>query len=148
MCESVLACRETVSCSECVQRVEEQQRRGQWMNIHVRHLQPNIVLFQDFNDPLSELKARMINKDINLKFNVFLIIDTLLIINDLRYEFKNKLISAVCWNGEKVIYVNNNSFSKTFSKFIINYIFKINCDFWVHSFAVWKPSLKKNKKRH
>ena len=61
----------------------------------MRHLQPNIVLFQDFNNSLSELKAKIINKDTNLKFDVLLIIGTLLIINDLRYKLKNKLILTV-----------------------------------------------------
>ena len=98
------------------------------MNIYVRHLQLNIVLFQNFNNPLSELKVRMIDKDVNSKPDILLIIGTSLIINDLKYELKNKLIPAVHQNGEKVIYVNNNPPPKAFFKLIVNYIFEMDCD--------------------
>ena len=136
MHEFTLACREILLYLECIWKVKEWQKKEQQMNIHVKHLQFNIVFFQDFNDSLSELKAKMINKDINSKPDVLLIMSTSLIINDLKYKLKNKLISTVYWNGGKVIYVNNNPPSKTFSKLIINYIFEMNCDFWVHSLAV------------
>ena len=128
MRKTILAFEEIVSCSECASRIEERQRRRERTNIHVRHLRLNIVLFQDIDDSLSETKARIIDKDVNSKSDVILIVDTSLIIDDSRYELKNKLISTIRRNDEKIIYINNNSFSRTFSKPVIDHIFKMNCN--------------------
>ena len=117
-----------VLCSECALKIEEQRRKKEKTNIHVEHLRFNIVFYHDIDNFLNKIKTKIINKDANSTSDVLLIIDTLLIIDDSRYEFKNKLIFAICQNDEKMIYVNNNFFSKTFFKLVINYIFKMNCD--------------------
>lgn len=64
-------------------------------NIHVKYLRFNIVFYYDIDDFLSETKTKIINKDANLTLHVFLIIDTLLIIDNLKYKFKNKLIFII-----------------------------------------------------
>ena len=89
----------------------------------------NIILFYDINDPLSEVKARIINEDAKLTPDVLLVVSTLLAIDGPRYELKNKLIPAVRQKGKKVIYVNNKPPLKAFFKPVVNYIFKIDCDY-------------------
>jgi len=126
--ETILAFEEIVSCSECASRVEERRRRKERTNIHVRYLRLNIVLFQDIDDSLSETKARIIDKDANSKPDVLLIVDTSLIIDGSRYELKNKLIPAIRRNDGKIIYINNNPSSRTFSKPVTDHIFEMNCD--------------------
>ena len=76
------------------------------------------LFYHNIDNPLSETKVRVIDKDVNSTSDVLLIIDTSLIIDSLRYELKNKLISAVHQNNEKVIYVNNNSSLRAFYKLI------------------------------
>lgn len=143
--KTILAFEEIVSCSECASRIEERQRRRERTNIHVRHLRFNIVLFQDIDDSLSETKARIIDKDVNSKSDVILIVDTSLIIDDSRYELKNKLISTIRRNDEKIIYVNNNSSSRTFFKLVIDHIFKMNCDLWVQDLVTHESFLQKDE---
>ena len=145
--EMTLAFEEIVSCSECASRVEERRRREERTNIHVKHLRFNIVLFQDIDDSLSETKARIIDKDANSKSDVLLIVDTSLIIDDSRYELKNKLISTIHRNDEKIIYINNNSLSRTFFKLVIDHIFEMNCDLWVRDLVAREPFLRKNEAR-
>ena len=129
MRETVFAFEKIVLCFECASRIEERRRKRRRTNIHIEHLRFNIVFYHDIDDSLSETKARIIDKDADSTLDVLLIIDTLLIIDCSRYEFKNKLILAVRWNDEKMIYVNNNSFSKAFFKLVIDYIFEMNCDY-------------------
>ena len=143
--ETALASGEIVSCPECASRVEERRRRGGRTNIHVGHLRPNIVLFQDIDDPLSETKARIIDKDANSKPDVLLIVGTSLAIDGPRYELKNKLIPAVRRNGGKVIYVNNNPPPRTFSKPVVDHIFEMDCDLWVRDLAAREPSLREDE---
>ena len=143
--ETALAAGEIVLCSECVSRVEKRRRKGGRTNIHVEHLRSNIVLYHDIDDPLSEIKARIIDEDANSTSNVLLIIDTSLIIDDPKYEFKNKLIPAVRRNNEKMIYVNNNPPPRAFSKPVFDNIFEMNCDYWVRDLAAREPFLRKNE---
>ena len=127
--ENAFVFKEIVFCFECVSKVKERRRKRKRTNIYVKHLRFNIVFNHDIDDFLSEIKASVIDKDANLTFDVLLIVNTSLIINDSRYKFKNKLISTIRRNDEKIIYVNNNSFSRTFFKLVIDYIFEINCDY-------------------
>jgi len=143
--ETALASGEIVSCPECASRVEERRRRGGRTNIHVGHLRPNIVLFQDIDDPLSETKARIIDKDANSKPDVLLVVGTSLAIDGSRYELKNKLIPAVRRNGGKVIYINNNPSPRTFSKPVADHIFEMDCDLWVRDLAAREPFLRENE---
>ena len=143
--ETALAFEELVSCSECASRVEERQRREGRTNIHVEHLRLNIVFFQDIDDSSSETKARFIDKDANLRPDVLLIVDTSLTIESSRYELKSKLILAIRRNDEKIIYVNNNSSSRAFSKLMIDHIFEMNCEHWVRDLVAREPSLRKNE---
>jgi len=129
MREIVLAFREIVLCLECASRIEERRRREERTNIYVEHLRLNIVLYHDINDSLSETKARIIDKNANLTLDVFLVVNTLLIIDNSRHELKNKLISTICRNSKKIIYVNNNSFSRAFFKLVVDYIFEMNYDY-------------------
>jgi hypothetical protein len=39
--------------------------------IHAEHLQPNIVLFDDINDPLSDTKASIIDNDANSRPDIY-----------------------------------------------------------------------------
>jgi len=126
--ETALAFGEIVLCPECASRVEERRRRGGRTNIHVGHLRPNIVLYHDIDDPLSETKARIIDKDANSTPDALLVVDTSLAIDDPRYELKNKLISTIRQNGGKVIYVNNNPPPRAFSKLVVDHIFEMDCD--------------------
>lgn len=148
MREIALAFKKIVSCSKCASKIEERRRREKRTNIHVRHLRFNIVLYHDINDSLSEIKARIIDEDAKSTSNVLLVVDTSLIIDDSRYELKNKLISTIRQKGEKMIYVNNKSSSKTFFKFVINYIFEMNCDYWVRVLIVREPFLREDEARH
>jgi len=127
--EIALAFEEIVSCSKCASKIEERRKREERTNIHVRHLRPNIVLYHDIDNFLNEIKARIINEDAKSTSNVLLIVDTSLIINDSRYELKNKLISTIRQKSKKIIYVNNKSPSKAFFKLVINYIFEMDCDY-------------------
>ena len=141
VCETALACGEIISCPECESKVEERRRRGERTNIHVGNLLPNVVLFQDIDDPLSEMKASVIDKDAKSKPDVLLVIGTSLAVDGPRYELKNKLIPAVRRNGGKVIYVNNKPPPRPFSKPVVDHIFEMDCDRWVRGLAVQESSL-------
>ena len=123
--------KEVVSCLNCTSRLEEQWTREKRTNIHVKHLQLNIVLFHDIDNSLSERKASIIDNDTNLRPDVLLVISTSLTINSSRYELKSKLILTIHCNSEKVIYVNNRPFLKVFCKPVVDHIFKMNCNIWV-----------------
>ena len=129
VCETALASGEIVTCSECASKVEERWRRGGRTNIHVGHLRPNIVLYHNIDNPLSETKARIIDEDADSTPDVLLVIGTSLAIDGPRYERKNKLIPAVRRNGGKMIYVNNNPPPRAFSKPVIDHIFEMDCDY-------------------
>jgi len=127
--ETALASGEVVPCPEYASKVEERRRKGGRTNIHVRYLRPNVILYHDINDPLSEIKARIIDKDADLTPNIYLVVGILLAIDGPRYELKNKLIPAVRRNGGKVIYVNKNPPPRAFSKPVVDYIFEMDCDY-------------------
>jgi len=93
--ETALASGEILSCPECGSKVEERRRRGGRTNIHVGHLRPNIILYHDINDPLSDTKAEIIDKDANSTPDVLLVIGTSLAVDGPRKELKNRLIPAV-----------------------------------------------------
>ena len=112
--ETAFAFGEIVLYLKYVSRVEERRRKGRRTNIYVSYLRPNIVLYYDINDPLSEIKVRIIDKDSDLTLNILLVISILLAIDGSKYELKNKLIPAVRRNNKKVIYVNNNPPPKVF----------------------------------
>ena len=95
ICEIALTYGEIISCPKCKLKVKEWRRKGEWTNIHIGNLLPNIIFFQDINNPLSEMKVSVINKDAKLKPNILLIINILLAINGLRYKLKNKLIPII-----------------------------------------------------
>ena len=82
-------------CFECASRIKKRRKRKKRTNIHVEHLRFNIVFYHNIDDLLNETKAKIINKNANLTFDVLLIINTSLIIDDLKYELKNKLILAI-----------------------------------------------------
>ena len=146
--ETALASGEIVTCPECASKVEERRRRGGRTNIHVGHLRPNIVLYHDIDDPLSETKARIIDEDTDSTPDVLLVIGTSLAIDGPRYELKNKLIPAVRRNGGKVIYVNNNPPPRAFAKPVVDYIFEMDCDYWVRDLAAREPSLRDEEAGH
>ena len=146
--ETALASGEIVLCPECASRVEERRRRGGRTNIHIGHLRPNIVLYHDIDDPLSETKARVIDKDADSTPDALLVIGTSLAIDGPRYELKNKLIPAVRRNDGKVIYVNNNPPPRAFSKPVVDYIFEMDCDYWVRELAAREPSLREDEAGH
>ncbi|KAL9127436.1 MAG: hypothetical protein Q9217_003688 [Psora testacea] len=143
--EAALASGKIILCPECVSRVEERRRRGGRTNIYVGHLRPNIVLFQDIDDPLSETKASIIDKDASSRLNILLVVGTSLAIDGPRYDLKSKLIPAVRRNGGKVIYVNNNLLPKAFFKPVVDYTFEMDCDLWVRNIAAREPSLRKEE---
>jgi len=93
--ETALISGEIVLYPKYALKVEERRRKGGRTNIYVRYLRPNIILYYDINDPLSEIKARIINKDANSTPDVLLIVSILLVIDGLRNELKNRLIPAV-----------------------------------------------------
>jgi len=93
--ETALASGEVVLYPECASKVEERRRKGGRTNIYIRYLRPNVILYHDINDPLSEIKARIINKDADLTPNIHLVVDISLAIDGPRYKLKNKLIPAV-----------------------------------------------------
>jgi len=92
-------------------------------------LRLNIVLYYDIDNSLSETKEKIINQDAKLTSNILLIVNILLVIDDSRFELKNKLISTIRQKSKKIIYINNKSSLKTFFKLIIDYIFEINCNY-------------------
>lgn len=140
-----LASGEIVSCPVCASKVEERRKRGGRTNIHVRHLRPNIVLYHDIDDPLSEAKARIIDEDADLTPDVLLVVGTSLAIDGPRYELKNKLIPAVRQKGGKVIYVNNKPPPRAFTKPVVDHILEMDCDFWVRDLAAREPSLREDE---
>ena len=142
MRETALASGEVVPCPECASRVEERRRKGGRTNIHVGQLRPNVVLYHDIDDPLSENKARIIDKDAESLPDVLLVVGTSLAIDGPRYELKNRLIPAVRRNGGKVMYVNNHPPPKAFSKPVVDHIFEMDCDYWVRELAAREPSLR------
>ena len=120
---------EIIIYSKYALKIEERRRRGGRTNIYVKYLRPNIVLYYDINDSLSEIKARIINEDVNLTLDILLVINILLTIDSSRYKFKNKLIPVIRRNSKKIIYVNNNSSPRVFIKPVVDYIFKINYNY-------------------
>ncbi len=123
-----------------------------WAYIPFNLIQPLIYipsklahLFQDVDDPSSETKVRIIDKDANSKPDVLLIVGTSLAIEGPTNELKSKLIPAVRRNGGKVIYVNNNPSPRAFAKPMIDHIFEMNCDLWVRDLAAREPSLREDE---
>lgn len=112
------------------------------MNIHVEHLQPNIILYHDIDDHLSKTKARIIDEDADLTPSVLLVVGTF---DGPRYELKNKLILVVCWNGGKLIYINKNPPPRAFSKPVVDHIFEMDCNYWVRDLATREPSLREDE---
>lgn len=143
--EMALISGEVIPCPNCVSMLEERRTRGKRTNVHVGHLWPNIVLFHDIDDPLSERKASIIDNDTNSRPDVLLVIGTSLTINGPRYELKSKLIPAIHCKSEKVIYVNNRSPPKVFCKPVVDHIFEMDCDIWVRELATRKSSLWNNE---
>ena len=139
---------EIVLYSKFVSKVKKRRRRKEKTNIYVEHLQFNIVLYHNIDNFLSETKAKVIDKDADSTSDVLLIIDTSLIIDDSKYDFKNKLIPTVRRNDEKMIYINNNSFLRIFFKFVIDYIFKMNCNYWMGKLVACEPFLQKDETKH
>ncbi len=129
MREIALASKEIVSCLKCASKIEKRRRRKERTNIHVKHLRFNIVLYHDIDDSLSEVKARIIDEDAKSTPDVLLIVSISLIIDNSRYELKNKLILTIRQKNKKIIYVNNKFSSRAFFKLVINYIFEMNCDY-------------------
>ena len=143
--ERALASGEVVPCPECASRVEERRRRGGRTNIHTGYLRPNIVLFQDIDDPLGETKAKIIDKDASLRPDVLLVVGTSLAIEGPRYELKSKLIPAVRRNNGRVIYVNNKPPPRAFAKPVIDHIFEMDCDFWARDLATRESSSREDE---
>jgi len=127
--ETALASGEIVSCPKCASKVEERRRREERTNIHVGHLRPNIVLYHDIDDPLSEAKARIIDEDAKSTPDVLLVVGTSLAIDGSRFELKNKLIPAVRRKSGKIIYVNNKPPPRAFFKPVVDHIFEMDCDY-------------------
>lgn len=125
--ETVLIFEEDILCLKCVLNWEKWQIRKKKM-IHAEHLWSNIVLFNNIDDFLSDTKASIIDHDTKLRLNILLIIETSLTVNDSRYKLKNKLISIIHCNNEKIIYVNNRALWMLFCKFLVDHIFMMNCD--------------------
>jgi len=142
--ETVLVSGEEVSCPNCVSNREERQAKGK-RTIHAGHLRPNIVLFDDIDDPLSDTKASIIDNDANSRPDILLIIGTSLAVGGPTYELKNKLIPAIRRNNGKVIYVNNSPPRKPFCKPLVDHIFEMDCDIWVRKLATHEPSLGRMK---
>ena len=82
------------------------------------------------------MKASIIDYNIKLRSNVLLIISTSLIVNNSRYKLKKNLISVMCCNKEKIIYINNTSSSRAFFKSIIDYILEIDYNVWAWDLAI------------
>ena len=143
--ETALASGEVIPCPECASRVKERRRKGGRTNIHVGQLRPNVVLYHDIDDPLSENKARIIDKDAESLPDVLLVVGTSLAIDGPRYELKNRLIPAVRRNGGKVMYVNNQLPPKAFSKPVVDHIFEMDCDYWVRELVTREPSLREDR---
>lgn len=114
---------------ECALKKKKRRKKKKKMNIHVEYLRFNIVFFHNIDDFFNETKTRIIDENAKSTSNVLLIINTSLIINDSKYKFKNKLISTIRRKDEKMIYINNKFFSRAFFKFVIDYIFEMNCDY-------------------
>lgn len=111
-------------------------------------MRPNIVLYRDIDDPLYEAKARIINEDADSTPDALLVVGTSLAIDGQRYEFKNKLIPAVCRKGGKVIYVNNKPPPRVFFKPVVDHIFEMDCGYWVRDLAAREPSLREVEAGH
>ena len=129
MRKTIFAFKKILLCFKCASKIEERQRREERTNIYVKYLRLNIVLYYDIDNSLSETKEKIINQDAKLTSNILLIVNILLVIDDSRFELKNKLISTIRQKSKKIIYINNKSSLKTFFKLIIDYIFEINCNY-------------------
>lgn len=129
MRKTIFAFKKILLCFKCASKIEERQRREERINIYVKYLRLNIVLYYDIDNSLSETKEKIINQDAKLTSNILLIVNILLVIDDSRFELKNKLISTIRQKSKKIIYINNKSSLKTFFKLIIDYIFEINCNY-------------------
>ncbi len=148
MREIALAFEEIVLCSKCASKIEERRRREERTNIHVGHLRFNIVFYHDIDNSLSKIKARIIDEDAKLTSNILLIVNTSFIIDNSRYELKNKLISTIRRKNKKIIYVNNKSSLRAFFKLVIDYIFEMNCNYWMRDLVACEPFLRENKTRY
>lgn len=129
MRKTIFAFKKILLCFKCASKIEERQRREERIDIYVKYLRLNIVLYYDIDNSLSETKEKIINQDAKLTSNILLIVNILLVIDDSRFELKNKLISTIRQKSKKIIYINNKSSLKTFFKLIIDYIFEINCNY-------------------
>jgi NAD-dependent SIR2 family protein deacetylase len=79
-----------------------------------------------------------------LRPDILLIIGTSLAVDGPTYELKNKLISAIHHNNEKVIYVNNSPSQKPFCKPLVDHILRWTaisecktCNTWTFLMAEW-----------
>ena len=138
--EAALSSGKIVHCPKCTSRVEERRQQKRRTNIHVGHLRPNIVLFNDL-DPLDELKASIIDDDTASRPDLLLIMGTSLAVYGPRRELKDRLIPATRRNGGRVIYVNSQPPPTAFRKPVVDHSFVMDCDTWVRELATRKTSL-------
>ena len=70
MREIVFTFEKIVLYFKCASRIKE--RRKKKTNIHVEHLRLNIVFYHNINNLLNKTKTKVIDKDVNSTFDVFL----------------------------------------------------------------------------
>lgn len=104
----------------------------------------SIILYRGIDDSLSDAKARIIDENADPTLNVLQVVGSSLAIDSPRYgyELKNKLIPAVRRKSGKVIHVNNKSPPRAFFKPMVDYIFELNCDYWVRALAARESSFR------
>ena len=138
---AALASGKVVPCPSCASGVEERRNRGQRTNVHVGHLRPNIVLFDDVDDPLSQRAASLIDDDAESSPDALLILGTSLKVDGPSRELKNRLVPATHRNGGQVVYINNQPPPKAFRKPVTDHAFEMDCDVWVQDLATREASL-------
>lgn len=126
-------------CKNCYLKYQERLYLGKRLTGNIGMLRPNIVLYGE-NHPQSEILANGLNKDVNLKPDLFIIMGTSLKVDGIKRLVKT-LAQSVHNRGGTVLFVNKTPISQAMWSNIIDYEILCDCDEFVKLLKYEIPDL-------
>mmetsp|Transcript_4499 Transcript_4499/g.4970 ORF Transcript_4499/g.4970 Transcript_4499/m.4970 type:complete len:423 (-) Transcript_4499:90-1358(-) len=126
-------------CKNCYLKYQERLYLGKRLTGNIGMLRPNIVLYGE-NHPQAEILANGLNKDVNLKPDLFIIMGTSLKVDGIKKLVKT-LAQSVHNRGGTVLFVNKTPISQAMWSNIIDYEILCDCDEFVKLLKYEIPDL-------
>lgn len=126
-------------CKNCYLKYQERLYLGKRLTGNIGMLRPNIVLYGE-NHPQAEILANGLNKDINLRPDLFIIMGTSLRVDGVKKLVKS-LAQSVHNRGGTVLFVNKTPVSQAMWSNIIDYEILCDCDEFVRLLKYEIPDL-------